>query len=133
MKAQSNPRTRLLPILAAIGTLCAAGSLPVQASSHREAPAITGMPKVDATDLYMFRSYESGRADYVTLIANYVPLQDAYGGPNYFKMTRKRLRVTSKKSATPRTHNSVRSRTLEGQGPCRSTAKRSRPAAQCGK
>ncbi len=93
MKAHSHPRTRLLPILAAIGTLCAAGSMPVQASSHREAPAITGMPKVDATDFYMFNSYEGvaadgsgGRSGYVTMIANYVPLQDPYGGPNYFKM-----------------------------------------------
>ena len=34
----------------------------------------------------MFMSYESGRTDYVTLIANYQPLQDAYGGPNYFKL-----------------------------------------------
>jgi hypothetical protein len=58
----------------------------VGASSHREAPFITTVPKVDATDFYMFRSYEPGRADYVTLIANYQPLQDAYGGPNYFKM-----------------------------------------------
>jgi hypothetical protein len=33
-----------------------------------------------------FNSYESGREEYVTLIANYVPLQDAYGGPNYFTM-----------------------------------------------
>ncbi|EMP54435.1 hypothetical protein MSNKSG1_15796 [Marinobacter santoriniensis NKSG1] len=57
-----------------------------QASSHREAPFITEMPKVDATDFYMFRSYESGRSNYVTLIANYLPLQDAYGGPNYFDM-----------------------------------------------
>ena len=32
------------------------------ASSHREAPFITAMPKVDATDFYMFRSYETGRA-----------------------------------------------------------------------
>ena len=56
------------------------------ASSHREAPFITTVPKVDATDFYMFRSYESGRTDYVTLIANYIPLQDAYGGPNYFKL-----------------------------------------------
>jgi hypothetical protein len=56
------------------------------ASSHREAPSITNTPKVDGTDFYMFRSYESGRAGYVTLIANYQPLQDAYGGPNYFKM-----------------------------------------------
>lgn len=56
------------------------------ASSHREAPSITLTPKVDATDFYMFRSYETGRGNYVTLIANYLPLQDAYGGPNYFKM-----------------------------------------------
>ena len=58
----------------------------VGASSHREAPFITTVPKVDATDFYMFRSYEPGREDYVTVIANYQPLQDAYGGPNYFKM-----------------------------------------------
>jgi hypothetical protein len=59
---------------------------PVSASSHREAPGITETPKVDATDFYMFRSYETGREDYVTIIANYQPLQDAYGGPNYFTM-----------------------------------------------
>lgn len=56
------------------------------ASSHREAPFIAGTPKVDGTDFYMFRSYEAGREDYVTLIANYQPLQDAYGGPNYFTL-----------------------------------------------
>ncbi|NHZ88878.1 DUF4331 domain-containing protein [Massilia sp. CCM 8733] len=56
------------------------------ASSHREAPFITRSPKVDATDFYMFRSYQAGRSDFTTLIANYVPLQDAYGGPNYFMM-----------------------------------------------
>ena len=56
------------------------------ASSHREAPFIAGSPKVDGTDFYMFRSYEADRGDFVTLIANYQPLQDAYGGPNYFTM-----------------------------------------------
>ena len=63
------------------------------ASSHREAPFITTSPKVDGTDFYMFRSYEGvasngtgGRSDYVTLLANYQPLQAAYGGPNYFSM-----------------------------------------------
>jgi Domain of unknown function (DUF4331) len=70
-----------------LAAVCAAmGALPAHASSHREAPSITLSPKVDGTDFYMFRSYESGRADYVTMIANYQPLQDAYGGPNYFKM-----------------------------------------------
>ncbi|MEO7494138.1 MAG: DUF4331 domain-containing protein [Massilia sp.] len=70
-----------------VGNLLACGVAPTaMASSHREAPFITRHPKVDATDFYMFRSYQTGRTDYVTLIANYVPLQDAYGGPNYFAM-----------------------------------------------
>jgi hypothetical protein len=56
------------------------------ASSHREAPFITKNPKVDGTDFYMFNSYESSRAGYVTILANYLPLQDAYGGPNYFTL-----------------------------------------------
>ncbi len=56
------------------------------ASSHREAPNILKLPAVDNTDVYAFRSYEPGRSDFVTLIANFIPLQDAYGGPNYFPM-----------------------------------------------
>lgn len=55
-------------------------------SSHREAPLITKSPKVDNTDFYMFRSYETGRSGYVTFLANFQPLQDPYGGPNYFTM-----------------------------------------------
>jgi len=66
--------------------LAVVAGLPVQASSHREAPAIAGMPRVDGSDFYMFRSYETGREGFVTLIANYLPLQDAYGGPNYFTL-----------------------------------------------
>ena len=75
--------------------ICAAATgallwaLPVattMASSHREAPLITEMPKVDGTDWYMFSSYEPGREAYVTMIANYQPLQAPYGGPNYFFM-----------------------------------------------
>ena len=73
----------LAAIPLAVATLTAAIGT-AHASSHREAPFITTVPKVDATDFYMFRSYENGRADYVTVIANYQPLQDAYGGPNYF-------------------------------------------------
>ena len=44
----------------AAGALLIAGA---HASSHREAPSIAGMPKLDATDFYMFRSYEAGRQD----------------------------------------------------------------------
>ena len=74
---------RIRAIALATMTLTAAIA---QASSHREAPFITTVPKVDASDFYMFRSYEPGRSEHVTLIANYLPLQDAYGGPNYFAM-----------------------------------------------
>lgn len=79
---------RMLAVLTAAGLTAAAGAF---ASSHREAPLITQTPKVDGTDFYLFRSYESGREGYVTLLANYQPLQDAYGGPNYFLMDPKAL------------------------------------------
>jgi len=68
------------------GTALLLGTAALHASSHAEAPFIKTRPKLDATDFYLFNSYESGRESYVTMIANYVPLQDAYGGPNYFAM-----------------------------------------------
>ena len=61
------------------------GAAPASASSHREAPFLTNQPKVDGTDFYMFRSYEQGRQDYVTMIANYIPFQDPQGGPNFYQ------------------------------------------------
>jgi hypothetical protein len=78
------PRRTPLALACALALVAAAPA--ALASSHREAPFITTAPKVDGTDFYMFRSYEPGRADFVTLIANYQPLQDPYGGPNYFSM-----------------------------------------------
>lgn len=77
---------KILLALVTAGSLSGITSLPAQASSHREAPFITRHPKVDAADFYMFRSYEANRSAFTTLIANYSPLQDAYGGPNYFSM-----------------------------------------------
>jgi Domain of unknown function (DUF4331) len=68
-------------LLAVLAAAAAGSSL---ASSHREAPFISTRPSVDGTDFYMFNSYEAGRAGYVTLLANYIPLQDPQGGPNYF-------------------------------------------------
>ena len=66
-----------------LALVAAATSLTAQASSHAEAPFIAQNPSVDGTDFYLFRSYEPGRDGYVTLIANYNPLQDAYAGPNF--------------------------------------------------
>ena len=70
------------------GVALAASLFPLTgfASSHREAPAITRAPAVDSTDFYIFNSYEPGRAGYVTMLADYLPLQDPYGGPNYFAL-----------------------------------------------
>lgn len=73
-------------VIGAGAVLLAAIGFNACASSHREAPFIAQMPAVDATDFYMFNSYEPGRSGFVTLIANYIPLQAPYGGPNYFKL-----------------------------------------------
>ena len=74
---------RTAPVVAAALLALSGGAF---ASSHREAPFITTSPKVDASDFYMFNSYETGREGFVTLVANYQPLQDSYGGPNYYTM-----------------------------------------------
>jgi len=77
-------KRRVSKFIACVAGIALTGS--TIASSHREAPQISAMPRVDGTDLYLFRSYENQRNDYVTVLANYYPLQDAYGGPNYFDL-----------------------------------------------
>ena len=53
----------------------------VLASSHREAPLIAGDPAADNTDLYAFVSPDDPST--VTIIANYIPLEEPAGGPNF--------------------------------------------------
>jgi Domain of unknown function (DUF4331) len=50
-------------------------------SSHREAPEISKDPSADNTDVYAFVSPD--RPQTVTLIANYIPFELPYGGPNF--------------------------------------------------
>ena len=50
-------------------------------SSHREAPEISKDPVADSTDVYAFVSPD--QPDTVTLIANYIPLEEPSGGPNF--------------------------------------------------
>ncbi len=52
-------------------------------SSHREAPEISKDPVADNTDVYAFVSPDD--PDTVTLIANYVPLEEPDGGPNFYE------------------------------------------------
>src|SRR5438132_13431662 len=54
----------------------------VSASSHREAPLISQDPLADNTDLYAFVSPD--RPDTVTIIANYIPLEEPASGPGFF-------------------------------------------------
>jgi hypothetical protein len=52
-------------------------------SSHREAPEISKDPVADNTDFYAFVSPD--QPDKVTLIANFVPLEEPAGGPNFYE------------------------------------------------
>ncbi|MET7606788.1 DUF4331 domain-containing protein [Streptomyces avermitilis] len=52
------------------------------ASSHREAPLISGTPQYDNTDVYAFVSPD--KPDTTTVIANWIPFEDPAGGPNFY-------------------------------------------------
>jgi hypothetical protein len=58
-----------------------------EAASHRDSPLITEDPTADNTDVYAFVSTEPGRGDYVSLIANYIPLEEPGEGPNYYRFS----------------------------------------------
>src|SRR6188768_596723 len=79
---------KLCTVAAAIAATLPISALTTKAwgSSHREAPNIARFPTVDSTDFYLFNSYEAGRDGYVTVLANYIPLEQPYGGPNYFAL-----------------------------------------------
>ncbi|WP_141583606.1 DUF4331 domain-containing protein [Actinomadura sp. WMMA1423] len=82
---------RVVAMVAAGGMLVAggfAGLAPKRgtASSHREAPLISGQPQYDNTDVYAFVSPD--KPDTTTLIANFIPFQDPAGGPNFYKFAR---------------------------------------------
>ncbi|MEU6369713.1 DUF4331 domain-containing protein [Streptomyces sp. NPDC046931] len=71
----------------AAGGLAAAGVTALvpgaaSASSHREAPLISGQPQYDNTDLYAFVSPD--KPDTTTVIANFVPFEEPAGGPNFY-------------------------------------------------
>ena len=56
---------------------------PAAASSHREAPLISQDPTADVTDLYAFVSPDMTNT--VTLMANWIPLEQPQGGPNFYE------------------------------------------------
>jgi hypothetical protein len=84
-------RKRRLPgaargVIAALAAALAAGLLVValsSGSSHREAPAISLDPTGDNTDVYAFTANDAPRS--ITVVANWIPLEDPAGGPNFFR------------------------------------------------
>ncbi|HXG39300.1 MAG TPA: DUF4331 domain-containing protein [Candidatus Limnocylindrales bacterium] len=75
-------RSRPLGVL--VGLLVAASAAGTAlGASHREAPLISLDPAADNTDVYAFVSPD--RPDSVTIIANYIPLEEPAGGPNFFR------------------------------------------------
>ena len=57
--------------------------MPGRASSHREAPLISGDPQADNTDVYAFMAPDN--PDLVTIVASYIPFEDPAGGPNFYR------------------------------------------------
>ncbi|MEO0472836.1 MAG: DUF4331 family protein, partial [Bacteroidota bacterium] len=72
-------KSKTRAVILATALLLSGGGL--QASSHREAPLIGDDPLADNTDVYAFRSPDDPNT--VTLIANFIPAELPYGGPNY--------------------------------------------------
>src|ERR1051325_3883795 len=86
-KPESNKFIALIALVALMAALMVGGpSLKsAQASSHREAPLTKLDPTGDNTDVYVFRSTESGRSGFVTLIANFIPFEEPSGGPHFYR------------------------------------------------
>ncbi len=81
-------RSRAAVLLVASAALMAGGLASLAphqavASSHREAPLISGQPQYDNTDVYAFVSPDN--PDATTLVANWLPFEDPAGGPNFYK------------------------------------------------
>ncbi|MFE2064659.1 DUF4331 domain-containing protein [Streptomyces sp. NPDC059467] len=53
------------------------------ASSHREAPLISGTPQYDNTDLYAFVSPD--KPDTTTIVSDVIPFEEPAGGPNFYQ------------------------------------------------
>ncbi len=87
MRPPTGSRRKAAAMTAVGGVLVTAGLVGLggqgaTASSHREAPVISGLPQYDNTDLYAFTSPD--RRKKVTLIANWIPFEEPAGGPNFY-------------------------------------------------
>src|SRR6187549_2874750 len=74
---------RMVGTSVALAALSVIGTTGVAfASSHREAPGISEDPAADNTDLYAWVQGTN-----LVVIANYIPLEEPAGGPNFHKFS----------------------------------------------
>jgi hypothetical protein len=69
-----------LSLLAALLALAVAVPLSI-GSSHREAPRILKDPTADNTDVWAYTAADAPGS--LTVVANWIPLADPAGGPNF--------------------------------------------------
>lgn len=76
-------RTKAIIALVVVLMVSGISVLAVSGASHNDAPTISEDPVANNTDVYAFVSTEEGREDYVTIIANYLPMLEPGNGPTF--------------------------------------------------
>jgi hypothetical protein len=76
-------RTKAIIALVAVLMVSGISVLAVSGASHNDAPTISEDPVANNTDVYAFVSMQDGREDYVTIIANYLPMLEPGNGPTF--------------------------------------------------
>ena len=77
----STLRPWIAPTFALAALVAGLAPTAAEASSHREAPAISDDPAADNTDLYAWVNKTTH--DKLNIVANWIPLEEPSGGPNF--------------------------------------------------
>src|SRR6202046_5580868 len=67
--------------------LAAVACAPLFAASHRNGPLLLEEQTANLNDLYVFRSYETGRSNYVVMSMSVQGFQNPDNGPSYYKFS----------------------------------------------
>lgn len=73
----------LTPLVLAVAVLLSSAQTSVDASSHREAPAISKDAFADNTDTYVW--VPAGQTENIVLAASWIPFEGPEGGPNFWE------------------------------------------------
>ena len=67
--------------------LAAVACAPLFAASHRNGPLLLEDQTANLNDLYVFRSYETGRSNYLVMSMSVQGFQNPDNGPSYYKFS----------------------------------------------